>query len=665
LTDRLPVLIAAAGGRKLSGEHRADQIYTGPLWETYRTNAPRDPQGNPIGFRLYVISDEYGLVRGDDVLTDRLPVLIVACGGKKLSDPARADQIYTGSLWATYRTNAPRDPQGNPIGFRLYVISAEYGLVRGDEMLSPYDRVLVSDSYRTKNGTKNGTPVRRVSDLLPLVRDQARDEGLYGLPADKVFYAGAVGSREKPGPYLQVLRGAGLRFTPLSRALPGRGGVEHNRKALRAWLNAIKAGAPLPRAKGAQRMRSARQRAQAQRQRVGGDVTGITPRMGLHFASGSNNETEIRALVDANRAFGISLAEVGGPRRSPKLQKRVLALQRAGVSRQQAIQQALAQAKERQAPGMVVLTSLYSRPGNKPPLFIDSGAFSEIKKKVELTDEQWQDRLGLVIKFLETIGPAAAALVTVVAPDKVGDQAETLARLRSYREQVRQINELGARVVVPLQAGRLNLKQMGDEVQRILATTTYRWWVPGLPLTRQSPLKNEQASDYLKEVRPARVHLLGVGEGNQERLRDMRKAISQHAPDTLVQMDSMLWGRTRTKAARDEITEASAGWEEDLSRDELGDFTEDVAEPSFWTSPLERYEVGKQALLDPDDLLFWVVDPDHYINDDSRENAYLYQTLESLWAEKKRARRGATRELEPVEILQDPDFTGPQWVEIY
>jgi hypothetical protein len=535
-------------------------------------------------------------------------------------------------------------------------------LVRGDDMLPSYDRVLVRDNY--KGCTKDGTYVRRVSNLLPLVRSQARDEGLYGLPADEVFYAGAVGTEEKPGPYLQVLRGAGLRFTPLSRTLTGRGGSGRNNEALKAWLKAIKAGTPLPRAQGARRMRSARQLAQAQRQ-GGGDVTGITPGMGLHFASGSNNETEIRALVDANRAFGISLAEVGGPRRSPKIQKRVRALQEAGASRQQAIQQALAQAKERRAPGMVVLTSLYSRPGNKPPLFIDSGAFSETGG-VKLTDEQWRDRLGLVIQFLETIGPAAAALVTVVAPDKVGDQAETLARLGLYCEQVRQINELGARVVVPLQAGRLSLKEMGDEVQSILAPrSTYRWWVPGLPLTRQSPLTNEQASDYLKEVRPARVHLLGVGEGNQERLPDMREAISQHARDTLVQMDSMLWRRTTTERAREKLKEASAGWKEDLSRDELGDFTEDVAEPSFWTSPLERYEVGKQALLDPEDLLFWVVDPDHYINDDSREHAYLYQTLESLWVEKERARRGAVRELEPVEILQDPDFGGPQWVKIY
>jgi hypothetical protein len=595
-------------------------------------------------------------------LTDRLPVLIVACGGKKRSGKHRADQIYTGPLWRTYWANAPLDAQGDPIGFRLYVISAKYGLVRGDDMLPSYDRVLVRDNY--KGCTKDGTYVRRVSNLLPLVRSQARDEGLYGLPADEVFYAGAVGTEEKPGPYLQVLRGAGLRFTPLSRTLTGRGGSGRNNEALKAWLKAIKAGTPLPRAQGARRMRSARQLAQAQRQ-GGGDVTGITPGMGLHFASGSNNETEIRALVDANRAFGISLAEVGGPRRSPKIQKRVRALQEAGASRQQAIQQALAQAKERRAPGMVVLTSLYSRPGNKPPLFIDSGAFSETGG-VKLTDEQWRDRLGLVIQFLETIGPAAAALVTVVAPDKVGDQAETLARLGLYCEQVRQINELGARVVVPLQAGRLSLKEMGDEVQSILAPrSTYRWWVPGLPLTRQSPLTNEQASDYLKEVRPARVHLLGVGEGNQERLPDMREAISQHARDTLVQMDSMLWRRTTTERAREKLKEASAGWKEDLSRDELGDFTEDVAEPSFWTSPLERYEVGKQALLDPEDLLFWVVDPDHYINDDSREHAYLYQTLESLWVEKERARRGAVRELEPVEILQDPDFGGPQWVKIY
>ena len=149
-------------------------------------------------------------------LPTKREALILPCGGKKREEvyPTAifpVSELYTGSLWTTYRNNADLDADGRNTSLDVFVLSAEYGLLPEDRSICSYDRVLVSDSYG--KSTKDGTPVRRVSKLVPLVSQQAQHYRLGGY--ETVWYEGS----RQGNPYYDLLTRAGIRF----RVLPGKG----------------------------------------------------------------------------------------------------------------------------------------------------------------------------------------------------------------------------------------------------------------------------------------------------------------------------------------------------------------------------------------------------------------------------------------------------------
>jgi hypothetical protein len=66
--------------------------------------------------------------------------LVIQCGDKKRLGVHRVDELYLGTLWATYR--AARDRRTTPIPFPTYVFSARHGIVSTSALLQPYDAVL-------------------------------------------------------------------------------------------------------------------------------------------------------------------------------------------------------------------------------------------------------------------------------------------------------------------------------------------------------------------------------------------------------------------------------------------------------------------------------------------------------------------------------------------
>jgi hypothetical protein len=62
-------------------------------------------------------------------------MILVACGAKKRTEPARARDLYTGpyfkaALAYALELSPPRD---------VFILSAKYGIVGPDDMLEPYD----------------------------------------------------------------------------------------------------------------------------------------------------------------------------------------------------------------------------------------------------------------------------------------------------------------------------------------------------------------------------------------------------------------------------------------------------------------------------------------------------------------------------------------------
>src|ERR1700733_15020912 len=92
------------------------------------------------------------------------------------------------------------------------------------------------------------------------------------------------------------------------------------------------------------------------------------------------------------------------------------------------------------------------------PVMIDSGASSEVRftergpdTVAPIDENEWHRRLDVYIRLASALG----GLALVVAPDKVGDQQETLARLARYHAELAIIASQGATILLPLQVGAM------------------------------------------------------------------------------------------------------------------------------------------------------------------------------------------------------------------
>jgi len=65
-------------------------------------------------------------------------VIIIGCSGKKRTGKMKARDLYNGPFWTTLRKN----DDGR---FRIFVLSAKYGLIPADTIISPYDSLLGRD----------------------------------------------------------------------------------------------------------------------------------------------------------------------------------------------------------------------------------------------------------------------------------------------------------------------------------------------------------------------------------------------------------------------------------------------------------------------------------------------------------------------------------------
>jgi hypothetical protein len=92
------------------------------------------------------------------------------------------------------------------------------------------------------------------------------------------------------------------------------------------------------------------------------------------------------------------------------------------------------------------------------PVFADSGAFSEVAIDAQgihvvapISHDEWLRRLAIYRRLASRLG----SRLSVVAPDRVADQAVTLERLTRYRPQMEEIAGLGAEILIPVQNGEL------------------------------------------------------------------------------------------------------------------------------------------------------------------------------------------------------------------
>ena len=205
--------------------------------------------------------------------------------------------------------------------------------------------------------------------------------------------------------------------------------------------------------------------------------------------------------------------------------------------------------------------------GSDVQVFVDSGAFSEVEfnaphkcsaKSSKCKSSKClgagnfphptEERFSFVtVKplsddyFAELVGTyrrLAVALdrqVHVVAPDKVGDQVETLRRLSVFAEELRELETLGARVLVPVQKGELSQADFWQACLDVLGAGN---WIPALPCKKAATTRDEAVA-FAAAVKPRAIHLLGLGARNRSAAKFF-DGIAAASPGVLIQCDSCL-----------------------------------------------------------------------------------------------------------------------------
>ena len=338
----------------------------------------------------------------------------------------------------------------------------------------------------------------------------------------------------------------------------------------------------------------------------------------LYFASGSNHPGEIHGFAELGKAVGASYA-------GAKLRKDGTWYWSRLCSDR-------------------CLEALVEVAKKGTPVFLDSGAFSEVAintpwttkeatagkgkkgalRRPELphgeafvvapiTDEGWRERLETYLELAKSIGP----LANLVAPDKVGFQAESFERLERYAPELKKIIKAGATLLVPLHGGgALTLADAHRKAGEILGTSK---WVPAIPYMKKATTP-EELEAYLSEIRPERIHLLGIGP-RSKKVGPVASAIHRGSPGTQLQMDSVaLLGHTGRGKKPRRITAA-----QDVAREELvaerwsghrvrglEDWTDIVAFPSEWANRPTLLRIAERMKLSEEQTAELLAGPDDF-----------------------------------------------------
>ncbi len=142
--------------------------------------------------------------------------------------------------------------------------------------------------------------------------------------------------------------------------------------------------------------------------------------------------------------------------------------------------------------------------GQRPRVFVDSGAFRAFGRGEPITPDQWEERLDRYQAIADALGCRAY----LVAPDAIGDQTETLRLLARYADRVRALRARGAQIIVPIQGGAMSGPEFDRECSAVLGFGDY---IRGIP-SRKAAATTEEIRELCAALPDtARVHLLGLG----------------------------------------------------------------------------------------------------------------------------------------------------------
>lgn len=316
--------------------------------------------------------------------------------------------------------------------------------------------------------------------------------------------------------------------------------------------------------------------------------------------------------------------------------------------------------------GPTALAELDRLDGAGMPVFGDTGAYGEVSADPArqaaagvppdpgklavvrpITAEEWERRLAVYDRVAARFGERFDA----VAPDRVGDQEETLERLLAFRFRIRALAACGARILLPLHRGVRPLPAFHAEAGRVLGVDL----VPAFPMPKGGTTARDVLS-FVESVRPSRIHLLGLGL-RARRARDLLPLLALRAPGVRVSMDANLItsavGRRADGSPSRRLTAAQDGIRargfpqafRDVADPAWGihaDYTDSISFPSAWLGPAGLRRVAAAATLSSAQTRRWCRDPDAFlqepvspVSDSARwwEHPAMERALDEAWCQ--------------------------------
>jgi hypothetical protein len=263
-------------------------------------------------------------------------------------------------------------------------------------------------------------------------------------------------------------------------------------------------------------------------------------------------------------------------------------------------------------------------------VMIDSGAFSEVVAGTSdvhvtslITDQEWRRRLAIYLRLATSLREKAI----LVAPDQVGNQEETLLRLERYRAELTLIAATSATLLLPLQIGSMSHIEFLTAAER----------AAGIPLVPAMPMRKAATSifaltEFVREVKPRHVHLLGMGIENH-RADKILRLIRHFSPRTSISLDSnriravtgvgrpmtMTEIALRSTDAEDIYAEVDSPVLA-LTGDRF-DYTDSIAFPSGWCTAEQLYSMAVSVGMLAGESAKFRRDPDSFLQGPFRDNA--------------------------------------------
>lgn len=172
--------------------------------------------------------------------------------------------------------------------------------------------------------------------------------------------------------------------------------------------------------------------------------------------------------------------------------------------------------------------------GDGGNLFIDSGAFSELKDGIAPDFNRVLDIYEMIADAADVYDYSLSQLY-VVSPDKVGDQLATLERMAQYKDRIKALIAAGVRMIVPIQRGSMPATEMLARVAAILETDRF---VAGIPSCKEA-LSIEEC----RQLKHHAYHILGRVQMNPEQHARLQ-ALGDENPNVEITADAN-WLRSR------------------------------------------------------------------------------------------------------------------------